>query len=138
MAIRATTWASLLYLIPALGGLGSWFLIVGLGNDSIASIKETALYMLNEEPTRVFFRWMLALPIIGLALSVAYMSEIGRRKTGLVALLGVGVLHALAAWSQLKTSYAVSSVIALLFGILALKAFLESRAVPSTESTSSD
>ena len=125
MKLRASTWAALLYLIPGLGGFGIWLVLVSVGTPSLSSAIEVLTYMLNEAPNQGFFRWLLALPIASLVLSLAYISPAGRRRAGLVALICVGAVHAVASWRQLQVYFAVSSTVALIYGMLALKSCLQ-------------
>lgn len=117
----------LLFLLPAFGVLGIWYILLFVGNppcdnDPIESLR----FFLNESPQPIFFRWLLVLPALYLTFTALYFSEIPRSRLGAIVLFSASVLLAIATWLTV-TSIAMFATMPLLYSFTNVREHLTFR-----------
>jgi len=121
---KATHWwstssakAGLLYLLPALAVLSIWWILLRYENPPNVTPSSTLKFVLTEGAQQLWFRWLIALPALCLALSAAYFSRVAQTRRGAVALLVVGIALALAAWFSVTHEIALFVSLPLLYSV---------------------
>lgn len=87
-----------LYLLPALAVVGAWIMLLVLHIPPPIRPFEVLLFVLSENPSLLWLRWFLVLPLLYVALSAAYFTPIARERAGAIVLLVIGIVAALACW----------------------------------------
>ena len=126
MKIQHHTIAALLYLPPVIAVLSVWYVLLFIGNTTSMSPMSNLQYFLFVEPKRVWFWWLLALPVSFLGLAASYVSEVATTLRGSVSLLLIGTVLAIATWLTLTHSIALFASFPLLYSFLAAKQIFSS------------
>jgi hypothetical protein len=113
----ALKWAGITYLVPVVSLGYVWGILLFAGNDPESGPGDMLRHALVDAPERAIFWWLAALPMICLALSLAYLSAIGRSRMGALALCVAGAILAVAAWLTVDRSIAVFTTLPLVFGL---------------------
>src|SRR4051794_40136574 len=108
--------ASALYVLPVLAVAGIWYILVADGKLSLSEFEALFREMMVESLDRRFFWWLIVLPALCLALSLAYLSTWGSSKKGAISLLIAGCVVALGSWLRFDSSIAVFVTVPLIFG----------------------
>ena len=94
------TIAGLLSFLSAILILHVWYILLFVATPSKLSVSEAAIGHLQyffsiENPTRLFFVWLAALPLFSIAIGVAYLFKFADSKTNAVLLfastIGLGL-----------------------------------------------
>ncbi len=116
------------YLAPAVAVFGMWAILLFVASDTPgAGPADMLRYALVEAPERHMFWWMATLPMICVALSVAYLLPIARERSGAIVLCGVGVVLALATWLTMDWTIAFFATVPLVFSAPRAKWHLTTR-----------
>jgi len=113
--------AALLYVLPVLAVLGIWYLLLFTGNTPASSASSTFVFMVTEGAGPYWFRWLLVLPLLCVALGVAHVSPVATSRTGAVVLLALGSALAVAAWVTVAHEIALFVSLPLVYGFIAVK-----------------
>jgi hypothetical protein len=111
------TIASVTYVLPVAAIAGIWYILLFMHNGPNRNYGEMLHAWLVEVPERGIFWWLVLLPALCLALSIAYLSPIPRRKAGAIALALVGIAVAVAAWWVFDSSIAIFVTIPLVISV---------------------
>lgn len=96
--LPAHTATALLYLVPILAVGGMWAVRLSEAGSSGTTAWRTFVFVLTDGPVPGWFRWMLVLPVLCLALGAAHLSRAGRSRGGSVLLFVLGSALSVAAW----------------------------------------
>lgn len=113
MKPRAHTIAGLLYLLPVLAVLFVWWALIFVG---VSSPLETFRFALLDGPNPHWFWWLLVFPVICLALSIAYLSQLAVSRAGASWFFVLGAGLAAAAWLTFSSEIALFATLPLLYG----------------------
>ena len=121
MTLNANTKAALLYLLPVIAVFGIWYVLL----FDVRSPGGTPEYVfksaLTEGPRLLWFRWLLVLPGLCLALAAAYLSRLSNSRIGAIGLLVIGVALAVAAWLTVAAEIALFVSLPLVYGFVVAK-----------------
>jgi hypothetical protein len=109
--------ASLTYVLPIAAVGGIWYILLFMYNGPNPNYGEMLHAWLIELPERGLFWWLVILPALCLALSIAYLSPVPRRKSGAIALAVIGASVAVAAWWVFDAAIAIFVTIPLIITI---------------------
>jgi hypothetical protein len=124
--MRARTVSALLYIVPAIAILATWFDLARPTDSTITFDIEPALALLkNGFPfvglSAAWFQWFLiALPLICLALALAYMSRLSTARVGSVVLVALGFSLAMIAWFTTSHTFGLLIALPIPFGLQAV------------------
>lgn len=124
MRFSSNGMAASFYSLAALAVLGVWYILLFVGDLPCDNVVENLLYVLNEPPAQLIFRWLLALPALCLLLASAYCSRWSRTRAGASILFAAGAALTLAAWWSGPAPAAAFMSLALWCGFLVLKPHL--------------
>jgi hypothetical protein len=122
MSLHTNTRVGLLYLMPVIGVLIMWYVILFAGNPPGVTSKSTLASLLTEGPRPYFFRWLLALPALCLTIMAAYFSPIASTRAGYFALVVVGLFLAIAAWLSVSVDLAVCTTLPPVYALFVARA----------------
>ncbi len=120
--MRLHTKAGLLYLLPVVAMLITWYIILFRDNPPGVTPWNTLAYLLTSEPRVSWFRWLTAIPFISLMFAVANFSRIVKSRSGSFIVVALGAAFALAAWITSSIDIALLTTLPLVYGILATAA----------------
>jgi len=118
----AHTKAALLYVLPVLAVLGIWYLLLFAGTPSASSPRSTLAFVLTEGAQPWWFRWLLVLPALCVALGAAHLSRVAHTRAGSLWLFVLGSALSVAAWLTVAWEIAVFVSLPLLYGFLGARA----------------
>ena len=108
--------AGWLFVVPALLVAGIWYtyLFVGIPDNFTVweSVKDQLHWTFSDENAHLWvFVWLVALPVLCLLMSVAYLTNVARSRNGRIGLFSAGLALAIA--SIVTTSWDFSIFVAL-------------------------
>ena len=119
--------AGWLLLVPVVAVLGIWFIYLFVAMPGNQTVWQSAVGQLQhtfsgENPQAWWFAWLVALPVLCIALAVAYLLNLARSRAGGISLFAGTV--ALAVATLLFTNWALAVFVAVpaLWGYRAIHA----------------
>lgn len=105
--------AGLLYLMPVVAVAGAWVLLLVVHNPTPSKPLEVLWFILAENPSLLWLRWFLAVPVIYVALSAAYVTPLARGRAGAILLLVLGTVAAVTCWVAFDPWFGVVATVPL-------------------------
>ncbi len=103
-----------LYALPALAIVAAWIMLLVIQNPPPAKPLEVLLFVLAENPSLIWLRWFLILPLLYVTISALYFTPLARDRTGAIVLLAIGVAAALVCWFSFDVWLATVATVPLL------------------------
>jgi hypothetical protein len=119
--------AGCLLFVPALAAMGIWYIYLFVATPDNLGIFDSVVRQLrytfsNENPHAWWFMWLAALPMACILLAVAYLTNLTRRRSIAIVLLGCVVALAVATFVLNDLGLAVFVAVPALWGYRALRA----------------
>jgi hypothetical protein len=121
MTSHANKKIGICYLLPVIGILIMWYVVLLKANPPGITPKGSLIFLLTQGPRLWFFRWLLVLPTLCVLLATAYFSSIPKTRLGYSALITVGIALALAAWLTVSVDIAVCTTLPLVYSLFGVK-----------------
>lgn len=96
--LNANQRAGVLYALPALSFVGAWILLLVVQNPPPAKPLEVLIFVLSENPSLIWLRWFLMLPLLYVLVAATYFTPIARQRAGAVVLFAIGAGAAALCW----------------------------------------
>jgi hypothetical protein len=110
MVMRRHVFVGILYLAPALAGIGAWYAILFVGNPTGVTPTGTLRYLLSDDIKGPWLRWFAVLPLLCLGLAGAYLTGIAQTRAWAIALALLGSCVAAAAWLTAPSFFVLVAV----------------------------
>ena len=137
MALNVNQKAGLLYMLPVVVGVASWFALLLFLSPPAADPLETLIFLLGENPQMLWFRWFLVLPLLCLLLAAGYFSHVVKQRLLSIMLFLIGIIVSLACWVSFDWWVAVTATLPLAYGYLSVRSHFDGSQRRATDETSS-